>query len=134
MHELIALVTRSTQDRRIYNMALLGHELANFHRHTSSSRYLLVSMVEDEQSLPGTSAHAVRIHLHVTPLRQLYETFREALPIAEAEMAAALYGLLWKTRLYRNPFRVTLYTDSSVVFYTRYTGKGYTLRSQQLLP
>jgi hypothetical protein len=77
---------------------------------------------------------SVRIHLHVTPLRQLYETFREALPIAEAEMAAALYGLLWKTRLYRNPFRVTLYTDSSVVFYTRYTGKGYTLRSQQLLP
>jgi ribonuclease HI len=51
-----------------------------------------------------------------------------ARPIASAEMAAALKGLLWFFEQLDQPTTVTLYTDSSAVFYSLVKGTGRTLR------
>jgi ribonuclease HI len=51
------------------------------------------------------------------------------MPIAVAELAAAIFTLIWCGSRLRQPTAITLATDSSVVYYVLSTGKGYTLRS-----
>jgi ribonuclease HI len=68
-----------------------------------------------------------------TPPSQLYCQYDDTTPIAFAEMAAALAGLLWATKHLDQPRNITLYTDSSIVFYSLSRGTGLTLRRDPLL-
>jgi ribonuclease HI len=55
-------------------------------------------------------------------------------PIAFAEMAAALKGLIWFMRNHlQQPTTITLATDSSTVYYILQKGTGLTLRSSEIL-
>jgi ribonuclease HI len=64
----------------------------------------------------------------------MVQHYTDSRPIAFAEMAAALKGLLWfiRTQL-RQPTTITLATDSSTVYYTLEKGTGLTLRSSAIL-
>jgi ribonuclease HI len=62
------------------------------------------------------------------PRLALVQRFTDQRPIAYAEMAAALEGLLWLFRNLTQPLAITLLTDSSVVYHTLVKGTGVTLR------
>jgi ribonuclease HI len=61
------------------------------------------------------------------PCLAIVQRYSDRRPIAYAEMAAALQGLLWIYQHLHEPTMVTLYTDSSVVYYTLVKGTGQTL-------
>jgi hypothetical protein len=63
-----------------------------------------------------------------TPRRELHRAYIDEKPIAYAEMAAALLGLLYTAQDHQQPTTITLLTDSAVVYYTLSTGKGTTFR------
>jgi ribonuclease HI len=62
------------------------------------------------------------------PPQQIHQAFSEAIPIAQAEIAAALFALIWVGSRLRQPTAITIATDSAVAYYTLSTGKGYTIR------
>jgi hypothetical protein len=76
---------------------------------------------------------ALGIRILSTPPRDIYQPLDPPLPIAEAEIAAALQALLIITETYHQPVNITLYTDSAVIFYTLLSGKGATFRHSSLL-
>jgi hypothetical protein len=67
------------------------------------------------------------------PLGSTVQHYVDSRPIAFAEMAAALRGLIWYMQTLHRPTTVTLCTDSSVVYYTLLKGRGLTLRSSAIL-
>jgi ribonuclease HI len=62
------------------------------------------------------------------PPQQVHQEFSNRIPIARAEIAAALFALNWIGSRLRQPTNITLATDSAVAYYTLSTGKGYTIR------
>jgi hypothetical protein len=67
------------------------------------------------------------------PQRQLHRAYQDYKPIAFAEMAAALLGLLYTAQDCAQPTTIALLTNSAVVYYTLSSGKGLTFRSNVLL-
>jgi hypothetical protein len=68
------------------------------------------------------------------PPRAIVQHYTDTRTIAFTEMAAALRGLLWYIRdVLTEPTTITLYTDSSTVYYTLVKGTGLTLRASPLL-
>jgi hypothetical protein len=65
------------------------------------------------------------VHVASTPPQQ---PFSDRIPIAEAEIAAALFALNWVGSRLRQPTNITLATDSAVAYYTLSTGNGYIMR------
>jgi hypothetical protein len=64
----------------------------------------------------------------------IHRTFYEnECTINFAEMAVVLITLICAARRHQQPTTFTLNTDSGVVYYTLRTGKGTTLRQNQLL-
>jgi ribonuclease HI len=63
------------------------------------------------------------VHVASTPPQQVYQPFSDRIPIAEAEIAAALFALNWVGSRLRQPTSITLATDSAVAYYTLSTGK-----------
>jgi hypothetical protein len=64
----------------------------------------------------------------------MVQHYVDSRPIAFAEMAAALKGLLWFTRTHlHQPTTITLATDSRVVYHTLEKGTGLTLRLSAIL-
>jgi hypothetical protein len=68
------------------------------------------------------------VHVATSPLQQVFQQFTDRIPIARAEIAAALFALNWVGSRLRQPTNITLATDSAVAYYTFSTGKGYTTR------
>jgi hypothetical protein len=68
------------------------------------------------------------VHVASTPPQQVFQAFTDQIPIAAAEIAAALFALNWVGSRLRQPTNITLVTDSAVTYYTLSTGKGYTIR------
>jgi ribonuclease HI len=68
------------------------------------------------------------VHVASQPPQQVYQPFQDQVPIAAAEIAAALFALNWVGSRLRQPTNITLATDSAVAYYTLSTGKGYTMR------
>jgi hypothetical protein len=68
------------------------------------------------------------------PRQSIQQHFQDSRPIAFAEMAAALWGLMWCFRdCLRQPTALTLHTDSTIVYHTIVKGGGLILRSSALL-
>jgi ribonuclease HI len=64
----------------------------------------------------------------------IVQHYTDSRDIAFAEMAAALKGLIWcMTSIVQEPTTITLFTDSSVVYYTLVKETGLTLRASSLL-
>jgi ribonuclease HI len=59
---------------------------------------------------------------------QLMRKISVQLPTAEAEIMAALTGLIWTLYTHPHCVAITLYTDSTTVNHTLPTGKGVTIR------
>jgi hypothetical protein len=69
------------------------------------------------------------VHVASRPPQKVYQTFSEAIPIAQAEIiTAALFALIWVGSRLRQPTAITIATDSAVAYYTLATGRGYTFR------
>jgi hypothetical protein len=68
------------------------------------------------------------VHVASHPPQQVYQRFTDEIPIARAELAAALFALNWVGSRLRQPTNITLGTDSAVVYYVLSTGKGMSLR------
>jgi hypothetical protein len=69
------------------------------------------------------------VYVQSTPPQTIYQPFTDEIPIAVAELAAALFTLVWCGSRLRQPTVITLATDSSVVYYVLTTGKVYTIRN-----
>jgi len=67
------------------------------------------------------------VHVATTPPQQIHQQFTNRIPIARAEIAAALFALNWAGSRLHQPSNITLATDSAVA-YTLSIGKGYTIR------
>jgi hypothetical protein len=87
----------------------------------------------------GTIARSILIYTDATPSsfgvhvashlpQQVYQRFTDSIPIARAEIAAALFALNWVVSRLRQPTNITLATDSAVTYYVLSTGKGMSLR------
>jgi hypothetical protein len=63
----------------------------------------------------------------------MYRSYEDERPIAFAETAAALVGLIHTADRNHQATTITLATDSAVVYYILQTGKGLTLRRHKLL-
>jgi hypothetical protein len=68
---------------------------------------------------------SIGIHVASNPPQQIFQPFSDQQPIAVAEIAAALFALVWIGAHLRQP---TLATDSTVAYYALSTGKGLTIR------
>jgi hypothetical protein len=68
------------------------------------------------------------VHVATVPLQQIFQQFTNRIPIARAEIAAALFALNWIGARLQHPINITLATDSAVAYHTLATGKGYTIR------
>jgi hypothetical protein len=75
---------------------------------------------------------ALGIYILSAPPRLIHQPLQPPLPIAEAEIAAALHALITITEVFHNPVNITLYTDSEVAYYTLMSGKGCTFRNSLL--
>jgi ribonuclease HI len=62
------------------------------------------------------------------PPQRIYQPFTDEVPIAVAELAAAIFTLIWCGSRLRQPTSITVATDSSVVYYVLSSGKAQTLR------
>lgn len=68
------------------------------------------------------------------PPASVAQHYCDSRPIAFAEMATALKGLIWYMQYHlTRPTTITFYTDSSVVYATLVKGTGLTLRSSAIL-
>lgn len=67
------------------------------------------------------------------PQVSMVRHYDDVRPIAFAEMAAAIIGLLWTFTLLQQPTNITLLTDSMVVYHTLSKGTGLTLRASRTL-
>jgi hypothetical protein len=67
------------------------------------------------------------------PRLALVSRYTDTRPIAFPEMAAALKGLIWYMRTLDEPTTITLYTDSSIVYYFFVRGIGVTSRRSLIL-
>jgi hypothetical protein len=76
---------------------------------------------------------SIGVHLDARPPQQVFQPFQDEQPIAVAEMAAALFALIWLGQRCYRATAITLATDSTVVYYTLSTGKGITFRRSLLL-
>jgi hypothetical protein len=76
---------------------------------------------------------SIGVYLDTRPPQQVFQPFQDAQPIAVAEMAAALFALIWIGQRCYRPMALSLDTDSAVVYYTLSTGKGITFRRSPLL-
>jgi ribonuclease HI len=63
----------------------------------------------------------------------MYRAYEDEKPIAFAELAAALVGLIHTANNQQEPTTITLATDSAIVYYVLMTEKGATLRRHKLL-
>jgi hypothetical protein len=77
----------------------------------------------------GLGRRSFGVHVASTPPQQVYQEFYDDIPIAQAEIAAALFALVWVGARLRQPTAITIATDSAVAYYTFSTGKGYTFRN-----
>jgi hypothetical protein len=75
-----------------------------------------------------TTLWSFGVHVASSPPQQVYQAFTDQIPIAAAEIAAALFALNWVGSRLRQPTNITLATDTAVTYYTLSTGKGYTMR------
>jgi hypothetical protein len=76
---------------------------------------------------------SIGVYLNTHPPQRIFQPFTDAQPIAVAEMAAALFALIWLgQRCYRATAN-TFATDSTVVYYTLSTEKGVTFRRSLFL-
>jgi hypothetical protein len=71
---------------------------------------------------------SIGVYVSSTPPQRIYQPFTDVLPIAVAEVAAALFALIWSGSRLRQPTAVTIATDSTVTYYALSTGKGLTIR------
>jgi ribonuclease HI len=71
---------------------------------------------------------SIGIHVASQPPQQIFQPFLDEQPIEVAEIAAALFALIWIGAGLRQPTAITLATDSTVACYSLSTGKGLTLR------
>jgi ribonuclease HI len=87
----------------------------------------------------GTIARSILVYTDATPTsfgahvashppQQIHQRFTDSIPIARAEIAAALFALNWIRSRLRQPTNITLATDSAVTYYVLSTGKGMSLR------
>jgi hypothetical protein len=132
-------------------MAMLGHGLANMHGHTSLHirdtywyRWFQAHhLLEKPRSIQtrrryiqvhtDATPNALGLYILSTPPHAIHQPLDPPLPIAEAYIAAALHAFLVITETYHQPVHITLYTDSTVAFYTLSSGKGLTFRQSPLL-
>jgi ribonuclease HI len=63
----------------------------------------------------------------------MYQPFSDEVPIATAEITAALFALIWVGSRLHHPTAITLATDSSISYYTLSTGKGMTFQYSVML-
>jgi hypothetical protein len=73
------------------------------------------------------------VYINTQPPQTIYQPFTNEQSIAVAEIAAALFALIWIGRRCYQPTATTLATDSTVAYYTLSTGKGYTFRHTPML-
>jgi ribonuclease HI len=113
-----------------------GYWIHRFHQHKllHQPRKLVPPLISRQlytDATPASSAAAV----FVGPPRQTTaQQYTDHRPIAYAEMAAALKGIIWCSReCLPQPTAITLFTDSSTVYHTIVKGGGWTLRSSALL-
>jgi hypothetical protein len=92
--------------------------------------YLMLVVDHLQEPVVQVSNHG---DVEAAALRQLYRQYEDIKPIAFAEMAAALACLIWATRDLQQPRNITLYNDSSIVYYSLARGTGLTLRRSVLL-
>jgi ribonuclease HI len=105
------------------------HRLGLLHQPRTLSPPLLSRQLYTDAT--PSSAAAVFVGPPQQTMVQFYSDHR---PIAFAEMAAALLGLSWCIQqCLQQPTRITLHTDSMVVYHTLVKGSGWTLRSSALL-
>jgi ribonuclease HI len=76
---------------------------------------------------------SIGVYVASRPPQRIHQAFTDQLPIAAAELAAALFALIWVGSRLRQPTAITIATDSTVVYYVLSTGKGYTMRHNQWL-
>jgi ribonuclease HI len=87
----------------------------------------------------GTIARSILVYTDATPTsfgvyvashppQEVYQRFTDSIPIARAEIAAALFALNWVGSRLRQPTNITLATDSAVTYYVLSTGKVMSLR------
>jgi ribonuclease HI len=74
-----------------------------------------------------TSPASIGVYVASQPPQMVYQSFTDTVAIAVAEIAAALFALIWCGCL-RQPTAITLATDSAVTYYVLSTGKGSTIR------
>jgi hypothetical protein len=67
------------------------------------------------------------------PLRSFLRQYEDRTPIAFAEMAAAMAGLVWLSQQLHQPTTITLATDSSIVYHSLCQGSGITLCQNPIL-
>jgi ribonuclease HI len=144
------IAARSPPNSRICHVASVGDELAHVHCHAPSPKgNLLAEMVSGSSLLhrprPLAPQHrsllvytyatptSLGVYVNTQPPQTIYQPFTDEQPIAVAEIAAALFALIWIGRRCYQPTAVTLATDSTVVYYTLSTGKGFTFRHTPML-
>jgi ribonuclease HI len=76
---------------------------------------------------------SIGVHVASTPPQRIYQPFTDVLPIAVAEVAAALFALIWIGSRLRQPTAITVATDSTVTYYALSTGNGLTIRYNEWL-
>jgi hypothetical protein len=76
---------------------------------------------------------SIGVHLDTRPPQQVFQQFRDAQPIAVAEILSALFALICIGQRCYRATPITLATDSTIVYYTLSTGKGTTFRWSTLL-
>jgi hypothetical protein len=65
---------------------------------------------------------SIGVYVASCPPQRIYQPFTDQLPIAAAELAAALFALIWVGSRLRQPTAITIVTDSTIVYYVLSTG------------
>jgi hypothetical protein len=112
-----------------------GYWIQTFHRRgfLQRPRRLQPPLLSRQLYTDATPTSSAAVFLG-PPRMEIAQQYTDSRPIAFAEMAAALWGLLWccQTCLHQ-PTVLTLHTDSSTVYHTIVKGGGWTPRSSALL-
>jgi ribonuclease HI len=112
-----------------------GYWIRRFQQHgfLQRPRRLLAPLLSRQLYTDATPASSAAVFLG-PPRREIWQQYTDHRPIAYAEMAAALKGLIWCIRhCLHQPTAITLHTDSTIVYHTIVKGGGWTLRSSALV-
>jgi hypothetical protein len=71
---------------------------------------------------------SIGVYVDSRPPQIIHQEFTDSIPIAAAEIATALFALIWCGSRLRQSTAITIATNSTVVYYVLSTGKGYTIR------